>query len=371
MPRPCKNTKHTAITRNTPQPTINETSSTTSTAPSITIPSVTITDNSKVDVLSDIEKNDLNELVDKNTANFSNKHRKLSNGKKTVECNHQEVDNVLVHKPLEISDDDDSDTIDATIQPASPVNTVLSKETVPFKVDTVFSTKDQDSAALIASLAFNNFTPIFAALFQAMASSIIPSITGSTAATTSTITNTTNNTTQQSQLATLFINESKVFFLHIRKPTPELILSLARECARYLGITESLKADCYSITMNDLSNSSHLRNFVSTDDIADIFEAQLKQIKKDQLFEDRSSLTMLKNYLAEAILIMVYYFVCKNIDCTTYNNASKIRRTEWRSAILIDLHAFDHMTVDLHVTFESGITIAQDINIRGYMNWNH
>lgn len=111
-----------------------------------------------------------------------------------MECNHQEVDNVLVHKPLEISDDDDSDTIDATIQPASPVNTVLSKETVPFKVDTVFSTKDQDSAALIASLAFNNFTPIFAALFQAMASSIIPSITGSTAATTSTITNTTNNT---------------------------------------------------------------------------------------------------------------------------------------------------------------------------------
>ncbi|PKC03776.1 hypothetical protein RhiirA5_450511 [Rhizophagus irregularis] len=327
MPRPCKNTKHTAITRNTPQPTINETSSTTSTAPSITIPSVTITDNSKVDVLSDIEKNDLNELVDKNTANFSNKHRKLSNGKKTVECNHQEVDNVLVHKPLEISDDDDSDTIDATIQPASP--------------------------------------------------------------------------TQQSQLATLFINESKVFFLRIRKPTPELILSLARECARHLGITESLKAgdikkkgcgwfstwrvrlydqcavmafeflDRYSITMNDLSNSSHLRNFVSTDDIADIFEAQLKQIKKDQLFEDRSSLTMLKNYLAEAILIMVCYFVRKNIDCATYNNASKIRRTEWRSAILIDLHALDHMTVDLHVTSESGITIAQDINIRGYMNWNH
>ncbi|CAB4437474.1 unnamed protein product [Rhizophagus irregularis] len=294
MPRPHKNTKRTAITRNTPQPTINETSSTTSTAPSITIPSVTITDNSEVDVLSDIEKNDLNELVDKNTANFSNKHRKLSNGKKTVECNHQEVDNVLVHKPLEISDDDDSDTIDATIQPASPVNTVLSKETVLFKVDTVSSTKDQDSAALIASLASNNFTLIFAALFQAMASCIIPSITGSTAATTSTITNTTNNTvsnnTQQSQLATLFINESKVFFLRIRKPTPELILSLARECTRYLGITESLKAGDIKkkgcrwfstwrvrfVTMNDLPNSSHLRNFVSTDDIADIFEAQLK-----------------------------------------------------------------------------------------------
>lgn len=60
MPRPCKNTKHTAITRNTPQPTINETSSTTSTAPSITIPSVTITDNSKVDVLSDIGKHNGN-----------------------------------------------------------------------------------------------------------------------------------------------------------------------------------------------------------------------------------------------------------------------------------------------------------------------
>ena len=35
----------------------------------------------------------------------------------------------------------------------------------------------------------------------------------------------------------MFINESKVLFLRIRKPTPQLILELARECARYLNIT--------------------------------------------------------------------------------------------------------------------------------------
>jgi hypothetical protein len=85
---------------------------------------------------------------------------------------------------------------------------------------------------------------------------------------------------------------------------------------------------------------------VSTDDIVNIFEPQLKQVKKDRLLEDQSSLMMLKNYLAEAILIMICYFVRKNIDHTMYNNATKIRRTEWRSAMLGDLHVLDHMTVD-------------------------
>ena len=66
---------------------------------------------------------------------------------------------------------------------------------------------------------------------------------------------------------------------------------------------------------------------------------------------------------------MVCYFVRKNIDRTVYNNATKIRRTEWRSTILVDLHALDRMTVDVHAISESGTTLAQDINIRSYMNW--
>ncbi|EXX64309.1 hypothetical protein RirG_143970 [Rhizophagus irregularis DAOM 197198w] len=349
MPRPRKNTKRTA-TRNTPQPT-NEPSTT------FTIPSIVITD----DVLSvtDKTKKDLNELDDNiNTSNLPNKYIKLSNEKK--------VDKVLVHKTsIEINDDDinDDDTIDTNadiyiaIQPeSSSTNAELSKNAVPFKDDTVPSTKDQDSAALITSLTSNNFTPIFAALFQAMTSSIITTTTGSLAAnstTTPTVTNTNMNNTisNNTQLATLFINESKVLFLCIRKPTPELILSLGRECARHLGITE-LKAgeikkkgcEWFDVTMSNLPNSSHLRNFVDTDDIFNIFEPQLKQIKKDRLLEDQSSLIMLKNYLVEVILIMVCYFVCKNVDLTIYNNATKIRRTEWRSAILGDLHALDHMT---------------------------
>ena len=125
----------------------------------------------------------------------------------------------------------------------------------------------------------------------------------------------------------------------------------------------------YSVTLDNLPNSTHLCNFVSTDDIISIFEPQLKQVKRDQLLEDQFSCIALKNYLAESIRIMVCCFVRKNIDRTVYNNATKIRQTEWRSTILVDLHALDRMTVDVHVISESGTTLAQDINIRSYMNW--
>jgi hypothetical protein len=89
------------------------------------------------------------------------------------------------------------------------------------------------------------------------------------------------------------------------------------------------------------------------------------------LLEDRSSLITLKNYLAEVILIMICYFVRENVDRVIYDSAAKIRRTEWRSAMLVNLHALDQMTVDIHVVSESGMTLAQDINIRRYMNWNN
>ena len=125
----------------------------------------------------------------------------------------------------------------------------------------------------------------------------------------------------------------------------------------------------YSVTLDNLPNSTHLCNFVSTDDIISIFEPQLKQVKRDQLLEDQFSCIALKNYLAESIRIMVCCFVRKNIDRTVYNNATKIRQTEWRSTILVDLHALDCMTVDVHVISESGTTLAQDINIHSYMNW--
>ncbi|EXX62039.1 hypothetical protein RirG_165700 [Rhizophagus irregularis DAOM 197198w] len=126
-----------------------------------------------------------------------------------------------------------------------------------------------------------------------------------------------SNTTpsNNNRLATLFINESKVLFLRIRKPPPELILTLARECARHLEITEldankakqkgcgwfatwrvRLYNECtelafsfldnYNVSMDDLPNSSHLRNFVSADDITNIFEPQLKQVRRDSLLEN-------------------------------------------------------------------------------------
>ena len=66
---------------------------------------------------------------------------------------------------------------------------------------------------------------------------------------------------------------------------------------------------------------------------------------------------------------MIYYFVQKNIDHTAYLNAKKNERSGWRSAMLTDLHALDRITVDVHVTFEGGTTLANNLNIHSYMNW--
>ncbi|CAG8723285.1 15241_t:CDS:1, partial [Funneliformis mosseae] len=45
------------------------------------------------------------------------------------------------------------------------------------------------------------------------------------------------------RLASLFINESKVLFLCIHKLTLELILALARECAKHLRIADINASD--------------------------------------------------------------------------------------------------------------------------------
>gem|GEM_PF-2731996 len=114
---------------------------------------------------------------------------------------------------------------------------------------------------------------------------------------------------------------------------------------------------------------SHLQNFISTDDITRIFKPQLKQVNRDHLLVNQTSWNALTKYLAEVTLTIIYYFVRKNLDRTTYKNASMVQKTEWRSAILTDLHALDCITVDIHITSESGIALAQNINIRSYMNW--
>jgi len=79
---------------------------------------------------------------------------------------------------------------------------------------------------------------------------------------------------------------------------------------------------------------------VSADDINSIFEPQLKQVKKDHLLENQSSWNALKKYLAEVVLTMVCYFVHKNIDRSTYINATK--KNEWSGEVqcyLIYMHS--------------------------------
>jgi hypothetical protein len=121
--------------------------------------------------------------------------------------------------------------------------------------------------------------------------------------------------------------------------------------------------------VDNLPTSSHLHNFVGDNDIINIFEPQLKQVQRDRLREDQISWLALKNYLVESVLIIIRYFIEKNIERTIYNNAKRTQRTEWRSAVLSDLHAIDRITVDVRAISESGTTIAQNINIRSYMGW--
>ncbi|CAB5360488.1 unnamed protein product [Rhizophagus irregularis] len=259
-------------------------------------------------------------------------------------------------------------------------------------VQPAISLSNQDST--------NNLMPIFNAFLQALSSSIC-STTGSTVLQSSLNNNTlhdqtninlNNNNAQLTQLATLFINESKVLFFRIRKPTPELILALARECAKHLGITKidagdvkkkgcrwfatwrvKLYDECteiafdfldrYTVTQNNLLNSSHLQNFISKDDIIKVFEPQLKQVKRNHLFENQTSWIALKNYLSEVVLIIVCYFVQKDIDRTIYFSARRNKRTGWRSAILTDLHNLDCITASVQIISEDGTTLASDLNI--------
>ncbi|CAB5181622.1 unnamed protein product [Rhizophagus irregularis] len=246
-------------------------------------------------------------------------------------------------------------------------------------VQPAISLSNQDST--------NNLMPIFNAFLQALSSSIC-STTGSTVLQSSLNNNTlhdqtninlNNNNAQLTQLATLFINESKVLFFRIRKPTPELILALARECAKHLGITKIDAGDVKKkvadglplgdVTQNNLPNSSHLQNFISKDDIIKVFEPQLKQVKRNHLFENQTSWIALKNYLSEVVLIIVCYFVQKDIDRTIYFSARRNKRTGWRSAILTDLHNLDCITASVQIISEDGTTLASDLNINSYMNW--
>jgi len=106
---------------------------------------------------------------------------------------------------------------------------------------------------------------------------------------------------------------------------------------------------------------------VSTDDITNIFEPQLKQVKRDHLLKNKSFWNSLKEYIVEVTLNMICFFVRKNVDHAIYNNATKIQRAGWRNAMLVDLHALDRITVDIHIVSESGMTLAQDIDIRSYV----
>ncbi|PKY50721.1 hypothetical protein RhiirA4_467332 [Rhizophagus irregularis] len=331
-------------------------------------------------------KKNLNELND-NTSDS------LSQPDKRVKLDYRRVtDQPISHKvPITESLVDDSNH--CTIPTDETETTDCDDNTNTIRQPS--STTEDQNSALKTLLTSNDLAPLFATFFKAMVSSISAESAEKLMNTDHDHSDTTPS--NNNRLATLFINESKVLFLRIRKPPPELILTLARECARHLEITEldankakqkgcgwfatwrvRLYNECtelafsfldnYNVSMDDLPNSSHLRNFVSADDITNIFEPQLKQVRRDSLLENQLSWNALKSYLAEVTLTMIHYFVCKNIDRNRYNNSTKGQRVGWRNAMLSDLHSLDRITIDIRVVSESGVTLAQNLNIRSYVS---
>jgi hypothetical protein len=183
-------------------------------------------------------------------------------------------------------------------------------------------------------------------------------------------------------LINLFIDECKTLFIRIRKPTPQLILALARSCATHLGVTLNasdakskgrswfatwrtrLYDDCLMIafdfmdryeyvlvtlfesiiilttlliyiyfrcTLNNLPNETRVNNFISSDDVIDVFQSQIKKIKKVELVNDQVSWTTLKNYVSNVVLIMIKHYVKLNIDRAKYNSdeITSDNRTDW------------------------------------------
>ena len=87
------------------------------------------------------------------------------------------------------------------------------------------------------------------------------------------------------------------------------------------------------------------------------------------MFENQTSWVTLRNYLSEVVLIMICYFVQKDIDRTIYFNATRNKQAGWRSAMLAELHDLDRITANIHIISEDEIILASDLNIHSYMNW--
>ncbi|CAB4383484.1 unnamed protein product [Rhizophagus irregularis] len=134
-------------------------------------------------------------------------------------------------------------------------------------------------------------------------------------------------------LVNLFIDECKTLFIRIQKPTPQLILALARNCANHLSVTLNasdakskgrswfatwrtrLYDDClmiafdfmdrYNCILDKLPSETHIKNFISSDDVINVFQSQIKKVKKVELVNDHTSWSLLKNFISNVVFIMV------------------------------------------------------------------
>ncbi|CAB5383598.1 unnamed protein product [Rhizophagus irregularis] len=136
-------------------------------------------------------------------------------------------------------------------------------------------------------------------------------------------------------LVNLFIDECKTLFIRIRKPTPQLILALARNCANHLSVTlnasdaKSKGRSC--CTLDKLPSETHIKNFISSDDVINVFQSQIKKVKKVELVNDHTSWSLLKNFISNVVFIMVKHYVKLNVNRTEYydDEITSDKRTDW------------------------------------------
>jgi hypothetical protein len=127
----------------------------------------------------------------------------------------------------------------------------------------------------------------------------------------------------------------------------------------------------FSCTLDKLPSETHIKNFISSDDVINVFQSQIKKVKKVELVNDHISWSLLKNFISNVVFIMVKHYVKLNVNRTEYydDEITSDKRTDWRRTILADLHELDRQTVDVNVTCEGETTFAKEIDIRTFMNW--
>ncbi|PKB93365.1 hypothetical protein RhiirA5_441485 [Rhizophagus irregularis] len=74
----------------------------------------------------------------------------------------------------------------------------------------------------------------------------------------------------------------------------------------------------YNCTLDKLPSETHIKNFISSDDVINVFQSQIIKVKKVELVNDHTSWSLLKNFISNVVFIMVKHYVKLNVNRTEY-----------------------------------------------------